>query len=114
MFVLLGPPPRVHGLRELRTDARRSFALDARIGGTGIAALLIFRPAHRRLRGLESAARQLGAGRSDVRAPEVGGDEISAVARSFNDMASEIVRRARRCRSPTAPGANCSPTSRTS
>lgn len=64
------------------------------IGGTIVAALLIFGPAHRRLRGLEAAARDLGRGAADARAPDTGGDEIATVARTFNAMAADIVRRA--------------------
>jgi two-component system sensor histidine kinase BaeS len=64
------------------------------LGGTAIAALVIFGPAHRRLRGLEAAARDLGAGHAQARAPETGGDEIATVAQSFNAMAAEIMQRA--------------------
>jgi signal transduction histidine kinase len=63
-------------------------------GGGVLAALLIFGPAHRRLRGLEDAARNLGRGERDARAPEAGGDEISSVALSFNQMADDLDRRA--------------------
>jgi two-component system OmpR family sensor kinase len=63
-------------------------------GGGVLAALLIFGPAHRRLRGLEEAARDLGRGERSARAPEAGGDEISSVALSFNQMADDLDRRA--------------------
>jgi signal transduction histidine kinase len=63
-------------------------------GGGVLAALLIFGPAHRRLRGLEDAARNFGRGARDARAPESGGDEISAVATTFNRMADDLARRA--------------------
>ncbi len=62
--------------------------------GTGLAALFVFRPAHRRLQALEDAARRLGAGDPSARAPEHGGDEISAVARAFNRMADDLTARA--------------------
>ena len=62
--------------------------------GAGGAALLIFRPAHRRLRTLEQAARALGEGRTDVRAVEAGGDEVSALAQAFNRMADDLGARA--------------------
>jgi signal transduction histidine kinase len=90
--VLPGPALRTV-LREL---GPMLFAVAAAltIGGTAIAALLIFGPAHRRLRGLEAAARELGAGHRVAPVQDTGGDEIATVARSFNDMASEIVRRA--------------------
>jgi len=62
--------------------------------GAGSAALLIFGPAHRRLRTLEQAARALGEGRTDVRAVEAGGDEVSALAHAFNTMADDLGTRA--------------------
>lgn len=62
--------------------------------GAGIAAWLIFGPAHKRLRALEDVARALGEGRTDVRASEAGGDEVSTFARSFNRMAEDLERRA--------------------
>jgi signal transduction histidine kinase len=62
--------------------------------GAGTAALLIFRPAHHRLRSLELAARALGEGRTEVRAVEAGGDEVSALAHAFNRMADDLGARA--------------------
>lgn len=59
---------------------------------TSLAAWFVFRPAQRRLRGLEQAARQLGAGKRDARAPIAGGDEVTAVARAFNAMADDLDR----------------------
>ncbi len=64
------------------------------VGGTALAALLIFRPASRKLKGLEQAARDLGAGHLEARAPVGGGDEIAAVARAFNRMADDLATRA--------------------
>ena len=64
------------------------------IAGAIMASLLIFRPTHRRLRSLESAARSLGEGHTDVRASEDGGDEVSTLARAFNRMASDLDARA--------------------
>ncbi len=64
------------------------------IGAGALAAVLIFRPAHRRLQGLSDAARRLGGGDPVARAPESGGDEISGVARAFNQMADGLVERA--------------------
>jgi two-component system sensor histidine kinase BaeS len=55
---------------------------------------LIFGPARRRLRALESAARRLGGGDLAARAPDRGGDEIAAVASAFNAMASDLSARA--------------------
>lgn len=60
---------------------------------TALAALLIFRPARRRLRALEHATERLGMGDLTARAPEKGGDEIARVARSFNRMAADLAAR---------------------
>lgn len=65
------------------------------VAGASAAALLIFGPARRRLRNLENAARALGEGRSDVRANEAGGDEVAALARTFNRMTDDLQVRAR-------------------
>ena len=62
--------------------------------GAAVTALVIFRPAHRRLRSLEAAALALGEGRTDVRAEETGGDEVTALARAFNRMAGDLQARA--------------------
>jgi signal transduction histidine kinase len=58
--------------------------------GTAVGSLLIFRPAHQRMRRLEQAAVALGQGRISVRASEEGSDEVSSVARTFNRMASAL------------------------
>ena len=63
--------------------------------GSAIASLAIFRPAHRRLRGLEDVARAIGEGNLAARAPESGGDEVSALARAFNQMAGDLETRTR-------------------
>ncbi len=87
------PPPLSVGLRELApTLTWIGVALFA--AGTAVMALLIFRPSHRRLRSLEEAARALGEGRTDVRANESGGDEVSALSRTFNKMADDLQARA--------------------
>ena len=62
--------------------------------GAVVTALLIFRPAQKRLQSLEQAARALGEGRTDVRANERGGDEVAALARAFNSMAEDLNTRA--------------------
>ncbi|MCC7415827.1 MAG: HAMP domain-containing protein [Acidobacteria bacterium] len=62
--------------------------------GTVLATVLIFGPARRRLRALETAARRVGGGDLSARAPERGGDEIAAVARAFNTMAGDLAARA--------------------
>jgi signal transduction histidine kinase len=62
--------------------------------GTTIAALLIFGPVRPRLRSLEDAARKVGAGDLTARAREDGGDEVSALARAFNQMTHDLQQRA--------------------
>ncbi len=58
--------------------------------GTVLTSLLIFGPARRRLRAVETAARRFGSGDLEARAPEKGGDEIAAVAQAFNRMADDL------------------------
>jgi signal transduction histidine kinase len=65
------------------------------VGGAAVMALLIFGPARKRLRSLEEAAGALGEGRTDVRASESGGDEVSSLARTFNRMADDLGARTR-------------------
>jgi two-component system sensor histidine kinase BaeS len=65
-------------------------ALALLVAGTAIAALLVFRPTHRRLRNLQQAAESLGSGASGVRAADSGGDEVASLARTFNDMAAKL------------------------
>jgi signal transduction histidine kinase len=62
--------------------------------GAVMTSVMIFGPARRRLRALESAAHKLGAGDLSVRAPSKGGDEIAAVASAFNAMAGDLSARA--------------------
>jgi signal transduction histidine kinase len=64
------------------------------IVGAMIAAVAIFGPARRRLRGVENAARRLGGGDLSARAPVRGGDEVAAVASAFNAMADDLSARA--------------------
>ncbi len=64
------------------------------IVGTVLASVVIFGPARRRLRELETAARSLGSGDLSARAPDRGGDEIAAVASAFNAMADDLAARA--------------------
>ena len=84
-----GPPPIEVALRELGPTLTWS-GLGLLTAGSMMVALLIFRPARKRLRSLEEAARALGEGRTDVRADDRGGDEVSALAHTFNQMASEL------------------------
>ena len=64
------------------------------LGGSLIAALLIFRPAHRRLRALEAASERVRQGDLSARADERGGDEVAALATAFNRMAADLAERA--------------------
>src|SRR5688572_7630610 len=63
--------------------------------GTTLIALVVFGPARRRLKAVQAATVRLGAGDFTARAPEQGGDEVTAVARSFNRMADELSSRTR-------------------
>ena len=63
--------------------------------GMMVIAFVVFGPARRRLRAVQDATERLGGGDLDARAPEHGGDEVAAVARSFNKMAEELASRAR-------------------
>jgi two-component system OmpR family sensor kinase len=63
--------------------------------GSGLIALLVFGPARRRLLAVQAATERLGAGDLSARAPDEGGDEVAALARSFNRMADELAARAR-------------------
>ena len=63
------------------------------VGGTAVAALVIFRPAQARLRALEDAARRFGEGALTARAPAIGSDEVAAVAAAFNRMAGDLAAR---------------------
>jgi signal transduction histidine kinase len=69
-------------------------AVAALASGAISAALLIFGPARRRLRAVEEAARRLGGGDLAARAPVRGGDEVTAMAATFNAMADDLAARA--------------------
>jgi two-component system sensor histidine kinase BaeS len=70
-------------------------ALVLLVTGTAVAALVIFRPTRRRLGELQQAARAIGAGEVGVRAPESGGDEVTALSQAFNEMAGQLEERTR-------------------
>jgi len=89
----IAPPPTFVAIRELGPTLS-SVGLGLLAIGAASAALLIFGPAHRRLRTLEQAARALGEGKTDVRAVETGGDEVSSLAHTFNRMADDLSTRA--------------------
>jgi signal transduction histidine kinase len=86
------PPPLTVALRDLGPTLA-SVALVLLVIGTAIAALLIVRPTQRRLQQLQDAARAIGAGAAGVRAPESGGDEVTALSRAFNEMAGQLEQR---------------------
>ena len=88
--------PPLTGLRRVAEEIGTPLAIGALlllIGGTAIAALVIFRPAQARLRAVEEAARRFGEGDLSARAPEIGGDEVAAVATAFNRMAADLAAR---------------------
>lgn len=91
--VPMSPPPFSLALAELGPTLAW-FGLLLLGVGASVTALLIFRPAHKRLRALEQAARALGEGRTDVRAVE-SGDEVGSLARTFNTMAADLAARAK-------------------
>jgi signal transduction histidine kinase len=90
-----------NGDRPFWRIARRLGPTMAVIGGTVLAvgtaliALVVFGPVRRRLKDVQGATERLGAGDLTARAPEHGGDEVAALARSFNQMADELAARAR-------------------
>jgi signal transduction histidine kinase len=63
--------------------------------GMLVIAFVVFGPARRRLMAVQDATERLAAGDFEARAPDYGGDEVAAVARSFNKMAVELTNRAR-------------------
>jgi signal transduction histidine kinase len=92
--VPIEPPPWFVTLRRLGpTLGVVAFGLLAI--GTAIGAFVIVGPTRRRLVELQEAARALGAGQPGVRAPETGGDEVTALSRTFNEMASQLDSRTR-------------------
>ncbi len=93
VVIPINPPPVFVAIRELGPTLTWVGLILLAMGAAS-AALLIFSPAHRRLRTLEQAARALGEGRTDVRAVEGGGDEVSTLAHAFNRMADDLGARA--------------------
>jgi signal transduction histidine kinase len=88
-----GAPPLSVSLREMApTLIWVGVALLS--AGAAVMALVIFRPTQRRLRALQDAARAVGEGRTDVRADQSGGDEVSGLAGAFNKMAADLDARA--------------------
>jgi two-component system OmpR family sensor kinase len=88
--------PPLTGLQRAAEEIGTPLAIGAillLIGGTVVATLVIFRPAQARLSAVEEAARRFGEGDLSARAPEMGGDEVAAVATAFNRMASDLAAR---------------------
>jgi two-component system, OmpR family, sensor kinase len=91
---MTGPPPFSRVLRAMG-PTMAVVAGAVLIFGTALIAFFVFGPARRRLKEVQSATERLGAGDLAARAPERGGDEVAAVARSFNRMADELTARTR-------------------
>lgn len=91
--VMAGPPPFSRVVRAMGPTMALVAATVLGVGSVLIA-LFVFGPARRRLRDVQSATEKLGAGDLMTRVPERGGDEVAAVARSFNRMADELAKRA--------------------
>ncbi len=92
--VMTGPPPFSRVLRAMG-PTMAVVAGAVLIFGTALIAFFVFGPARRRLKEVQSATERLGAGDLAARAPERGGDEVAAVARSFNRMADDLTTRTR-------------------
>ena len=90
--VPVDPPPLSVAMHDLGPTLAFA-ALGLLVAGTAVGALLVFRPTHRRLRELQDAAQALGSGETSVRAPETGGDEVTALAHAFNEMAGRLEQR---------------------
>jgi len=94
VVVLPGGPPFSRIVRQFGPTIGL-IATGVLVIGTTLIALVVFGPARRRLRDVQAATERLGGGDLDARAPEQGGDEVAAVARSFNRMAEELAQRTR-------------------
>jgi signal transduction histidine kinase len=94
VVVLPGGPPFSRIVRQFGPTIAL-VAASVLVVGTTLIAVVVFGPARRRMKAVQGAAERLGAGDLDARAPEHGGDEVTALARSFNRMASELSVRTR-------------------
>lgn len=92
--VLPEPPPFSRVLRELG-PTMGLVAGGVLLVGTALIAFVVFGPVRGRLKDVQWAAERLGTGDLSARAPEEGGDEVAALARSFNRMADDLASRAR-------------------
>jgi len=94
VVVLPGGPPFSRVLKTLG-PRMAPVAGGVLIVGTALIAFIVFGPARRRLKDVQAATERLGGGDLSARAPESGGDEVTALARAFNKMAEELAIRAR-------------------
>jgi two-component system sensor histidine kinase BaeS len=92
--VLLGRPPMGMVVREL-APTMALVGGSVLVVGSALITLFVFGPARRRLKQLQEATVRFGAGDMTARAPERGGDEVAALAKSFNQMGDELANRAR-------------------
>jgi signal transduction histidine kinase len=92
--VIAGDPPFSRVLRQLG-PTMGLVAGGVLLVGTALIAFVVFGPTRRRLKEVQAATERLGAGDLTARAPEYGGDEVAALATSFNQMADELANRAR-------------------
>ncbi len=88
-MAVLPPPPRGGPARAVAQALSLPGAVIL-VVATALAAVLVFRPARRRLLDLQTTAEQVGAGNLEARAAESGEDEIARVARAFNRMAADL------------------------
>ena len=91
--VLQGGPPFERVARELGPTAGMVGG-GVLLVGMALVAMIVFGPVRQRLRQVQDATERLGAGDLTVRVPDIGGDEVAAVARSFNRMADDLMERA--------------------
>ena len=91
--VLQGGPPFDRVARELGPTAGMVGG-GVLLVGMALVAMIVFGPVRQRLRQVQDATERLGAGDLTVRVPDKGGDEVAAVARSFNRMADDLMERA--------------------
>ena len=94
VVVIPGDPPFSRVLRQLG-PTMGLVAGGVLLVGTALIAFVVFGPTRRRLREVQAATERLGSGDLAARAPEYGGDEVAALAASFNQMADELASRAR-------------------
>jgi signal transduction histidine kinase len=92
--VLPGGPPFSRVVRELG-PTMGIVGVGVLVVGVALVAFIVFGPVRRRLRQVQEATERFGAGDLSARVPDGGGDEVAAVARSFNRMADELAARAR-------------------